>query len=372
MQGAVPAPHPSASAPLDDDVIRVLRDDGSLDPATDPKSDPAEVVAIYRAMVRVRALDERLIALQRLGRIAFHVGSQGEEGAILGSAAALRERDWIFPCYREFGAALWRGMPLAAYVNHMFGNVGDPIKGRQMPDHYGAKVARFTSISSPVGTQITQAAGFAWAAKIKKDDVATLVYFGEGATSSGEFHNGINFAGVFRAPVILFCRNNGWASTLPADKQTASESFAAKGVAYGVPGVRCDGNDLFAVLKVTRDAIARASRGEGPTLIEALTARMPATRDPKDPVDPGWKKKDPLARVRRHLESRGLWSEAKQRDYEGETFAEIDAAVDAAEALGPPALGTMFDDVYGSPTPQLEEQRAEVLTGPRAQGLAKP
>jgi len=371
MQGAVPAPHPSASSPLEDDVVRVLRDDGSLDPAGDPKVDPADVVAIYRAMVRVRALDERLITLQRLGRIAFHVGSQGEEAAILGSAAALRDRDWIFPCYREFGAALWRGMPLASYVNHMFGNEGDPIKGRQMPDHYGAKVARFTSISSPVGTQITQAAGFAWAAKIKKDDLATLVYFGEGATSSGEFHNGINFAGVFRAPVILFCRNNGWASTLPAEKQTASVSFAAKGVAYGVPGVRCDGNDLFAVLKVTRDALARAARGEGSTLIEALTARMPATRE-KEPVDSAWKKKDPLARVRRHLESRGLWSDAMQREHEDATLTEIDAAIEAAEKLGPPALPTMFDDVFGALTPQLEEQRAELLASPRAQGLAKP
>jgi pyruvate dehydrogenase E1 component alpha subunit len=354
--------------------VRVLRDDGSLDPAGDPKLDPAEVALIYRAMVRVRALDERLIALQRLGKIAFHVGSQGEEAAILGSAAALRENDWIFPCYREFGAALWRGMPLAAYVNHMFGNSGDPIKGRQMPDHYGAKMARFTSISSPVGTQITQAAGFAWAAKIKKDDVATLVYFGEGATSSGEFHNGINFAGVFRAPVLLFCRNNGWASSLPADKQTASRSFAAKGVAYGIPGVRCDGNDLFAVLKVTRDALGRASRGEGPTLIEALTSRMPVTREREaaKEVDGSWRRKDPLARVRRHLESRGLWSEAEQRDQERAAVVEIDAAIQAAEKLAPPSLPTMFDDVFGALTPQLAEQRAELLAAPRAQGLAKP
>ena len=159
MQGAAPAPHAAPTAPLEDDVVRVLRDDGSLDPEHDPKLDPDAVVAIYGAMVRVRLLDERLVGLQRQGRIGFHIGSQGEEAAILGSAAALREHDWIFPCYREFGAALWRGMPLAAYVNHMFGNEQDPMKGRQMPDHYGAKGARFTSISSPVGTQITHAAG---------------------------------------------------------------------------------------------------------------------------------------------------------------------------------------------------------------------
>ncbi len=360
---------------LEDEVVRVLRDDGSLDPDGDPQVAPSEIVAIYRAMIRVRARDERLVSLQRLGRIAFHVGSQGEEAAILGSAAALRERDWIFPCYREFGAAIWRGMPLTAYVNHMFGNEGDPIKGRQMPDHYGAKVARFTSISSPVGTQITQAAGFAWAAKIKKDDVAALVYFGEGATSSGEFHNGINFAGVFGAPVVLFCRNNGWGASLPVERQTASTSFAAKGLAYGVPGVRCDGNDLFAVLKVTRDALARAARGEGATLIEALTTRMPGGResaqsDGSVPSSGPSKRRDPLARVRRYPEAGGLWSDAKQRDHEGETLAEIDAAIDAAEKLGPPALPTMFDDVFGALTPQLDEQRAQLLAAPRAQGLA--
>lgn len=362
-------------------MLRVLRDDGTLDPGTDPGVDAEQILAIYRAMVRVRALDERLVALQRQGRIGFHIGSQGEEAAILGSAAALREKDWIFPCYREFGAALWRGMPLQAYAHHMFGNAADPMKGRQMPDHYGAKVARFTSISSPVGTQITQAAGFAWAAKLEgtsarragkerpEGDTVTLAYFGEGATSSGEFHNGMNFAGVFQVPLVLFCRNNGWAATVPAERQTASPTFASKGIAYGMPGVRCDGNDLFAVLKVTREAVARAARGEGPTLIEALTARMPA-REPQG--GEAWKRRDPVARVRRHLESRALWSETRQREYEASVAAEIDTAIDAAEKMGPPPLSTMFDDVYGAPPPQEREARAELLAAPRAQGLAKP
>jgi 2-oxoisovalerate dehydrogenase E1 component alpha subunit len=240
-----------------------------------------------------------------------------------------------------------------------------------MPDHYGARIAKFTSISSPVGTQITQAAGFAWAAKIQKEDVATLVYFGEGATSAGEFHNGANFAGVFKVPLVLFCRNNGWAAGTPAEKQSATPSFAAKGVAYGIPGVRCDGNDLFAVLEVTRDAIARAARGEGPTLIEALTARMPQAREGTKDAE-AWKRRDPIARVRRHLEARGAWSEAKQREHESASLAEIDAAIEAAEKLAPPALPTMFDDVFAAPTSSLEEQRAELLASPRATGLAKP
>ncbi len=146
----------------------------------------------------------------------------------------------------------------------MFGNADDPAKGRQMPDHYTCRAAKFGSISSPIGTQITQAVGFAWAAKMKKDDLATLVYFGEGATSSSEFHNGMNFAGVFKTPTVFFCRNNGWAISVPVERQTASASFAVKGVAYGIPGVRCDGNDLFAVFKVTRDAIAHAAARQGP------------------------------------------------------------------------------------------------------------
>src|SRR5215468_8292596 len=142
-QGAAPSMQPAASSSLDGGVVRVLRDDGSLDPAHDPKLEPADVVAVYRAMVRVRLLDERLVALQRQGRIGFHIGSQGEEAAILGSAAALRENDWIFPCYREFGAALWRGMPLQRYIDNMFGNADDPAKGRQMPDHYCSRAVHF-------------------------------------------------------------------------------------------------------------------------------------------------------------------------------------------------------------------------------------
>jgi 2-oxoisovalerate dehydrogenase E1 component alpha subunit len=240
-------------------VVRTLRDDGTLDPENDPKLSEAELVSLYRAMVRARLLDDRLVTMQRQGRIGFHIGSLGEEAAILGTAFALRPQDWIFPCYREFSAALLRGMPLQRYIDNMFGNANDLAKGRQMPDHYVCRKVNFTSISSPIGTQIPQAVGCAWAAKIKKDDVVAMTYFGEGATSSSEFHNGMNFAGVFKTPCIFVCRNNGWAISVPTERQTASASFAIKGVAYGIPGVRVDGNDLFAVVKVTKDAIAAAT-----------------------------------------------------------------------------------------------------------------
>ncbi len=357
------------------DVVRVLRDDNTLDPATDPKLEGEQVLGLYRAMVRTRMLDDRLVAIQRQGRIGFHIGSLGEEAAILGSTFGMRETDWIFPCYREFGAALLRGMPLQRYVDNMFGNANDPVKGRQMPDHYTYKKGRFGSISSPIGTQITQAAGFAWAARIKKEDVAVLSYFGDGATSSNDFHNGLNFAGVFRAPVVFFCRNNGWAISVPTERQTASATFAEKGVAYGIPGVRVDGNDLFAVVKATRDAVLRAARGEGPTLIEALTYRLsghstsddPKAYRPDSTMEP-WRSLDPLSRLRRYVEARLGWTDDRERALEAEIDAEVKAAIAVAEKTELPSLDTMFEDVFATPPWHLEEQREELKNGPRAKG----
>jgi len=368
----------AAASPVhtdDPDVIRVLREDGSLDPAFDPHIDVDTVVAIYKHLVLVRTLDERLVTLQRQGRIGFHIGSLGEEAAVVGSAAAARPQDWLFPCYREFGAALYRGMTLQAYMNNMFGNAEDPARGRQMPDHYTCRAAKFGSISSPIGTQITQAVGFAWAAKIKKDDLVTLAYFGEGATSSAEFHNGMNFAGVFKTPTVFFCRNNGWAISVPVERQTASASFAVKGVAYGIPGVRCDGNDLFAVYKCTRDAITHVANGKGPILIEAMTYRLSGhstSDDPKayrkDVEVEQWKKRDPIARVHKHLVTHGLWDDDKQRLLDAQIDSQIKDAVAAAEKVPLPALETMFDDVYAEPPWHLQEQRAALVNGPRAKG----
>ena len=364
-----------APSSLSGEPIRVIRDDGTLDPQWDPKLPLERMVELYGWMVRTRILDERLVTLQRQGRIGFHIGSLGEEATILGSAAAARPQDWIFPCYREFGALLLRGMPLQAYVDNMFGNANDPVKGRQMPDHYSGKPYKFGSVSSPIGTQITQAVGFAWAAKMKKDDLVTLVYFGEGATSSNEFHNGLNFGGVFKTPTVFLCRNNGWAISVPASKQSASETFADKGIAYGIRGVRCDGNDLLAVYAVTRDAIERAAKGEGPTLIETLTYRLSGHSTSDDPkayrkeaeVDV-WKSKDPLVRMRGYLEKKGAWSADQQMKLEEQTAAELQACVKQAEAAPPPSLESMFEDVYQDKPWNLVEQQRELLAGPRAKG----
>jgi len=349
-----------------------MRDDDTLDPTHDPGLTDQELVALYTAMVRVRVLDDRLVMLQRQGRIGFHIGSIGEEAAILGSCFAMRQQDWVFPCYREFGAALWRGLSLQRYIDNMFGNANDTVKGRQMPDHYTSREAHFGSISSPVGTQITHAVGFAWAAKLSHDPLAAIVYFGDGATSSNDFHNGMNFAGVFKTPCIFFCRNNGWAISVPTERQTASASFAEKGIAYGVPALRCDGNDLLAVVAATRAAVARAARGEGATLIEAITYRLSGhstSDDPKvyrhDEEVEEWRRRDPLARVRRMLLGRGLWSDDDQAGAEAAMQDEIKVAIEAAEKAALPSLESMFDDVYAVAPWHLEEQRDYLLKMPR-------
>jgi 2-oxoisovalerate dehydrogenase E1 component alpha subunit len=355
--------------------VRVLRDDLTLDSLYDPGLSPAEVMELYRHMVTTRLLDERLVSLQRQGRIGFHVGSLGEEAAILGAAYAMRKSDWIFPCYREFGAALMRGLELQVFVHNMFGNAKDTVRGRQMPDHYTCRRVGWVSISSPVGTQITQATGFAWGAKIQKQDVATLVYFGDGATSSSDFHSGMNFAGVFKIPTIFFCRNNGWAISVPTQRQTASRTLAEKGAAYGVPFVRVDGNDLFAVVSVTRRAIERGIRGEGPTLIEAITYRMGGHSTSDDPgryrgseaLEP-WTSRDPLGRVRAYLEKHNQWDGAAEERLIAEVDQRFREAVAAAERTPPPPLDSMFDDVYERPPWHLVEQRNELLAGPRAPG----
>jgi 2-oxoisovalerate dehydrogenase E1 component alpha subunit len=365
-------PTPPSSSP-NADIVCALRPDGSLDPAHDPGLSDDEVAYLYRQMVTTRQLDERLVQLQRQGRIGFHVGSLGEEAAILGSAFAMARQDFLFPCYREFGAALMRGLPLQKFIDNMFGNANDTVLGRQMPNHTTCREAGWCSVSSPVGTQITQAVGFAWAAKIRKENASALVYFGDGATSSSDFHSGVNFAGVFKVPCVLFCRNNGWAISVPVERQTATKTFAEKAAAYGIPGVRVDGNDLFAVVSVTRAARERGERGEGPTLIEAITYRMGGHSTSDDPKAyrgaqevETWARRDPIERVREYLTRRGVWDDARERALAEEVDARFREAVTIAERTPAPPLESMFEDVYESLPWHLVEQRQQLLSGPRA------
>lgn len=366
--------HRSSRPPqLSPDVVRVMGDDGELDEQHDPRLPADDLVKVYRSMVETRQIDERLILLQRQGRIGFHVGSLGEEASVIGPAFALREQDWIFPCYREFGAALLRGFPLQKLVDNCYGNANDTVRGRQMPHHYTCKSIGLASVSSPVGTQITHAAGFGWAARLSGDDRVGLVYFGEGATSSSDFHSGLNFAGVFRLPCVFLCRNNGWAISTPAEKQTASRTFAEKGHSYGVPGIRVDGNDVLAVISVTRRAVARAAAGLGATLIEAVTYRMGGHTTSDDPdryrgakdMEP-WRGVDPIVRLKDFLVARGHWSAGLEAELSADIDRRFREAVAMAESAPMPPLESMFDDVYEKLPWNLVEQRAQLLAGPRA------
>jgi pyruvate dehydrogenase E1 component alpha subunit len=312
------------------------------------------LVALYEHMTVARALDERLVTLQREGHIAQHASAVGEEAAIVGAAAAMRDEDWLFLSPRETAAALWRGVPLLACLRRAFGTGNETASGREVPLPPFSRRACIASVSPLVGTQIPHAVGVAWAARIRHQDLAVLVFFGDGATSSSDFHAGLNFAGVTRAPIIALCRNNGQAMSMPASRQTASRGFAIKAVAYGIRGVCVDGGDVIAVFNAVRAARERAAAGEGGTLIEALTAPVLDKEDDKT-----WSKRDPLARLRSHMDRRGLWSKERDERLLAEAGMDIDRAVADARGSDEPRLETLFSEVYAELPWHLREQRDE-------------
>ena len=350
------------------EVYSILRPDGRLVKGRKaPSVDSEKLVDMYRFMLKNRRVDERMTKLQRQGRIGFYIGSVGEEASIIGSAMALQDTDWVVPCYRELGAALVRGFSLYEYCCQLFGNAEDSLKGRQMPNHYASRELRFVSISSPVGTQIPHAAGLAMGLKIQGKKEIALVYFGDGATSQGDFHVAANFAGVFKSPLVFLCRNNQWAISVPSHRQTASESFAIKAQAYGFEGLCVDGNDVLAVFEATREAVEKARQGKGPTLIEALTYRQGAhstSDDPrayrKDQEVESWKERDPLRRMKAFLINKNLWNEEKDEQFEKEVDEEIRDALKRAEKVGPPPIESIFEEVYDTMPGHLKEQLKEV------------
>jgi pyruvate dehydrogenase E1 component alpha subunit len=278
----------------------------------------------------------------------------GQEACQVGSAYILQGGDWVFPAFRELGATLMMGIPLKTIYLYWMGNE----EGSRAPE--GVNVA---PVSIPVGTHPLHAVGVAWAAKIRGDKIVTISYFGDGATSKGDFHEAMNLAGVFKTPSIFFCQNNQFAISVPRKIQTASETIAQKAIAYGVDGIQVDGNDLFAVSTVTKEAVAKARSGGGSTLIEAVTYRFgPHTTadDPtkyrrEDEIEP-WKQLDPLVRLRLYLKGRGLWSDEVEKRMTEEAQKEIDQAVKEAETVPVPELEEIFKYVYAEMTPQLKEQ----------------
>jgi pyruvate dehydrogenase E1 component subunit alpha len=353
--------------------VGALRDDGSLDPAHAPVLSEELAVALYEHMILARALDEKVSALQCEGVATEPASAVGEEATIVGAVAAMNDEDWVFPSSREVAAALWRGMPLVAYAHQAFGSGRDVGKGRSGPGPPFWKGARVASVSPLAGTQIPHAVGFAWAARMRAADVAALVFFDDGAASCGDFHAGLNFAGVTRAPVVAVCRNRGGPPSPIAARQMPGAGFAMKAVAYGLHGAKVDGGDVVAVLSVIGEARRRAAAGLGGTLVEAvmpgraalgLDPLATAAADALPPFErttaaPAQAPVDPIARMRRHLESRGLWNPDREQHLRDEVRADVERAVAEAVAAGQPARQTIFDDVYAELPWHIKEQRGD-------------
>ena len=346
-----------------DQPLQIIADDGGVN-GYDPGLSEAELLACYRAMLVVREFDATCMKLQRSGRIGFSIPNEGIEACQVGAASALKKSDWIFPSYRDFGMAIYHGISPVEMMHNMFGNAEDTSRGRQMPVHFSfLDPIHFVSISSPIGTHIPQAVGAAQAAKVRGEDTVVLCSFGDGGTSSLGFHSGLNFAGVWKSPVVFLCQNNGWAISCPISEQTATDGFAVKAKAYGMPGVVVDGNDLLAVHRTVSEAVDRARAGDGPTLIEAKTFRMgghSTSDDPTKYVPPeeieAWRARDPVKIFERFLEAAELWTPEKGESMRAEVREEVQAAARAAEEVGPPGLETVFSEVYAEVPDHIRSQ----------------
>ncbi|MEO3879777.1 thiamine pyrophosphate-dependent dehydrogenase E1 component subunit alpha [Rheinheimera fenheensis] len=349
-------------------TLRILRDDGSLyEGAVAPDLDKATALKMYDTMVFIRVLDERMLAAQRQGRISFYMQCLGEEAATVGSAAALDDKDMIMAQYREQGALRYRGFTLEQFMNQLFSNEKDLGKGRQMPVHYGSKDIYYMTISSPLGTQIPQASGYAYAQKLRGLKNTTICYFGEGAASEGDFHAGLNMAAVHKAPVIFFCRNNGYAISTPANEQFVGDGIACRAVGYGMKALRVDGADILAVYHATKMAREHALATNEPVLIESIAYRLGAHSSSDDPSgyrskeeEEKWRQNDPISRYRLWLIEKGWLNDADDKATIEKLRTEILDALKVAEKVAKPGIEHLISDVYAEPIPALQQQLDEL------------
>ncbi|MEM9190662.1 MAG: thiamine pyrophosphate-dependent enzyme [Myxococcota bacterium] len=355
-------------------LFQVLRDDGSADPSRDPMLHPDLLRAMHRSMLTIRLLDERMLMRQRQGKVGFYGTITGQEATPIATGYATEPEDWVFPALREAAIMLVRGFPLERWLCQVYGNRDDVLKGRQMPSHMSGRDVNQVAWSSCIGPQIPQAVGAAMAARHRGDEVVTIGFMGDGATSEGDFHSAMVFAGRFRAPCILICQNNHWSISVPTEKQTASETIAVKANAYGVTGVRVDGNDILALYSVIQEARSRALR-QGPTLIEAVTYRIGPHSSSDDPTRyrsneevEHWRKRDPIERFERYLARAGIVTEEAAKGLREEITESILEAIRAVEGLPPPDRSSLFDDVYDERPWHLREQLTELQAGPEAKG----
>lgn len=353
---------------VDIPMLQILSAEGELiEKAVEPDLRKEEALKIFNTMHYIRVLDERMVGAQRQGRISFYLASTGEEAASVASAAALSDDDMIMSQYREQGALAYRGYTTEQFMNQMFSNKDDPNKGRQMPIHYGDKPLNFMTISSPLGTQIPQASGYAYGQKMSGKDVVTICYFGEGAASEGDFHAGLNMAAVLNCPVIFFCRNNGYAISTPAEEQFAGDGIASRGLGYGIKTIRVDGNDVLAIYAATKEARRIAIEEKCPVLIEAMTYRLAAHSTSDDPTgyrsreeEDKWRAKDPIARMAKWLESKGWFDEAENQKRVDKARQDVLAAMKSCEKTDVCAIEDIVEDVYDTAPWHLKEQLSEL------------
>ncbi len=356
----------SASAPVDIaelvfrvSTLKILDEEGNADPRLDPGLSDSDLIDLYRAMFLAREADQRMLKLQRQGRMGTFPLCTGQEAAVCGPTFALHESDWYVGSYRDLGARLLRGEKLETYLRYWNGfeegNVS-PEAGRTLP----------TSVI--VGAQTLHAVGIGYAMKYRGERAAVLTFLGDGGTSQGDFHEALNFAAVWQAPVVFICVNNQWAISMPRRKQTWSRTIAQKAIAYDMPGIQIDGNDALAMYKATDEALDRARNGGGPTFIEAVTYRLMMHTTADDPTKyqtedevAEWWKRDPVPRLRKYIEKRGIWDADRQAQLDEDIKQEVDAAVKTLESDYVCKPDAQFDHVFAVPPPRLEAQRAEFL-----------
>ncbi|XP_032671013.1 2-oxoisovalerate dehydrogenase subunit alpha, mitochondrial isoform X2 [Odontomachus brunneus] len=317
------------------------------------KLEDALVLKMYHNMITLSVMDKIMYESQRQGRISFYMTNSGEEALQIGSAAALTLDDMIYAQYREAGVLLYRGYPVSKFMNQCYGNCEDEAKGRQMPVHYGSKELNFMTISSPLATQMPQAAGAAYAYKLNKKKSCVVCYFGDGATSEGDAHAAFNFAATLSCPIIFICRNNGYAISTPVKEQFKGDGVAAKGPAYGINTIRVNANDVFAVYFATKTAKEFCIKQQKPVLIEAMTYRLGhhSTSDDSTAYRSAdeiakWNVHTPLAKFRAYLESRGLWCQEKEQELINSTKKEVLRVFAEAEKKLKPHWKELFTDVY--------------------------
>jgi len=336
--------------------LSILDSDGKLDAKLEPRLAPDDLKRLYRAMVLGRRLDERMIKLQRQGRIGTFAPIKGQEASQIGSVFTLGPKDWMVPSFRETAAMIWRGWPIEKILAFYAGRLEGGQPGPEQHD---------LPVTIPVATQLPHAVGLAYAIQYRGDDAVVMAYFGDGATSEGDFHEAANFAGVWHGPVVFVCQNNQWAISVPLKKQTNSRTIAQKALAYGFPGIQVDGNDVLAVYAASREAVDRARAGGGPTLIECVTYRLGMHTTADDPTKyradeevKAWEQKDPLTRFRVYLEKKKLLDASVDEQVD----EEIARAVERFEAMPATDPLAMFDHAYAELPPGVTAQRAELTT----------